>query len=83
MEVVDVIGLARAMILEPTLPNQWQANTNPEPKFPRFATAPEGGITAWYTMAMTAPPVSMEAAIENYAQRDAERTKIWINHFAK
>ena len=83
MEVVDVIGLARAMILEPTLPNQWQAKTNPEPKFPRFATAPEGGITAWYTMAMTAPPISMEAAIENYAQRDAERTKIWINHFAK
>ena len=42
----DVVGLARAMFLETSLPNLWMAHQMPEPAFPRFSHAPEGGITA-------------------------------------
>jgi 2,4-dienoyl-CoA reductase-like NADH-dependent reductase (Old Yellow Enzyme family) len=41
----DVVGLARALVLEPALPNHWVASQLPEPVFPRFTDAPEGGIT--------------------------------------
>jgi 2,4-dienoyl-CoA reductase-like NADH-dependent reductase (Old Yellow Enzyme family) len=51
---IDVVGLARALVLEPSLPNLWMADQTPEPVFPRFSDAPpEGGITAWYTMWLT------------------------------
>ena len=50
---VDIVGLARALVLEPSLPNLWKAGQKPEPDFPRFTDAPEGGITAWYTMRLT------------------------------
>ena len=86
---VDVIGLARALILEPSLPNFWMANKTPEPTFPRFSDAPEGGITAWYTMQLTeigADKVRDDAddlrqAIRDYEARDKARSGIWSHHF--
>lgn len=86
---VDVIGLARAMVLEPSLPNLWAAGQTPEPAFPRFTDAPEGGITAWYTMRLTHIGADKETdnvgdlakAIEDYEARDSIRTKIWSRHF--
>lgn len=88
---VDIIGLARAMIIEPSLPNLWQAEKLPEPEFPRFETAPEGGITAWYTLQMTALATgnpeyqgrNLEIALADYENRDRERTKKWLKHFGK
>ena len=50
---VDVVGLARALVLEPSLPDLWKENQRPEPVFPRFSETPEGGVTAWYTMRIT------------------------------
>jgi len=50
---IDMVGLARALVLEPCLPDLWKADRKPEPVFPRFAETPEGGITAWYTMRLT------------------------------
>ena len=47
---VDIVGLARAFVLEPSLPDLWKADRKAEPSFPRFSDAPEGGITVWYTM---------------------------------
>lgn len=86
---VDVIGLARALVLEPSLPSLWLSNQVTDPDFPRFTESPEGGITAWYTMrltdiaegATTAPARSLADAITTYEQRDQSRTEIWQQHF--
>lgn len=87
---VDVVGLARALVLEPSLPNLWELGQKPEPAFPRFADAPEGGITAWYTMRLTAIGEDKKTdgfeelgqAIKDYETRDQERTEIWLRYFA-
>lgn len=36
---VDMVGLARALVLEPSLPNFWKVKQKPEPDFPKFADA--------------------------------------------
>lgn len=87
---VNVVGLARALVLEPALPNLWMADQKPEPVFPRFSDAPEGGITAWYTMRLTeigadkeTPDISnSRQAIRDYEARDKTRTEVWLRHFA-
>lgn len=86
---VDVIGLARALVIEPELPNLWMANQMPQPAFPRFSDAPEGGVTAWYTMRLAAlgagqgrePVGDLGQAIRAYEDRDRKRTEIWSQHF--
>jgi len=87
--VIDVVGLARALVLEPALPDLWMADQMPDPAFPRFAEAPEGGITAWYTMRLTEIGDDRETsdggdirqAIDDYDKRDKIRTEIWRRHF--
>jgi 2,4-dienoyl-CoA reductase-like NADH-dependent reductase (Old Yellow Enzyme family) len=87
--VVDIVGLARALVLEPSLPNLWKVDQRPEPVFPRFSDAPEGGITAWYTIRLTDIGADKETAvfgdlgqaIRDYEARDKSRTKIWLEHF--
>lgn len=88
--VVDVVGLARALVLEPTLPNLWAAGQKPEPEFPRFAEAPEGGITAWYTMRLTEIGTDRQTAqfgdlgkaVRAYEARNRRLTDIWLGHFS-
>lgn len=88
---VDIIGLARALVLEPSLPSLWHAGEMPEPEFPRFNEAPEGGITAWYTMRLTGIAGETETtdigdlndALRKYEARDKIRTDIWLRHFSK
>lgn len=88
---IDIVGLARAIVLEPNLPNLWKKKQLPSPVFPRFANAPEGGVTAWYTMRITEIAAhkdlpefdGLEAAIKAYALRDRHRTEIWKRHFAE
>ena len=87
----DVVGLARALVVEPSLPNLWKENQRPDPDFPRFAEAPEGGVTAWYTMRLTEIGTGSEAAafgdiwqaMSDYEERDRARTEIWLQHFGK
>jgi len=87
---VDVVGLARALVLEPSLPDLWKADRKTEPIFPRFSETPEGGITAWYTMRLTEIAAGKEAqafgdlgqAITDYEGRDKDRTDVWLRHFA-
>jgi len=94
---VDVIGLARALVLAPSLGNLWQRDQTSDPVFPRFATNPPGGITAWYTMRMTEIGAKIGAeiggdsetpdfgdlgqAIKAYETRDKARAKVWRHHF--
>lgn len=87
--IVDVIGLARSLVLEPSLPNLWKAGQRSEPNFPRFSYAPEGGITAWYTMRLTDIATGkvtsefgdLEDAVKMCEARDKARTEIWRRHF--
>ena len=87
---VDIVGLARALVLEPILPDLWSGGLKPEPVFPRFSDAPEGGITAWYTMRLTEIGADKETpivgdlgqAIRDYEARDQTRTEVWSRHFA-
>lgn len=85
----DLIGLARALVLEPRLPTLWRGDMMPEPRFPRFANAPEGGVTAWYTMRLTqlgqdretADVGDLKTAIDAYDTRDRDRAAVWRAYF--
>ncbi len=86
---VDMVGLARPMILNPSLANDWLAETGGDPEFPRFETPPPGGITAWYTMLLTAVghdtesafALDLATAIRVYEERDEARCAQWRNKF--
>ena len=83
--VADVVGLARALVVEPELPSYWLSGQRGEPQFPRFKNPPEGGVTAWYTMQITRnakgeaalTPDELEEAIVAYESRDDARRRIW------
>ncbi|UWQ16967.1 oxidoreductase [Jannaschia sp. M317] len=86
---VDLVGLARALILDPDLPRKWADGEAGGPAFPRFASPPEGGVTAWYTMQITAlaqhRPIdtagTLPQAIADYADRDRARVVLWRDRF--
>ena len=81
----DIVGLARALVVDPELPSFWLAGQRGEVQFPRFKNPPEGGVTAWYTMQITQnakgePTLAsddLEDAIAAYEQRDDARRLIW------
>ena len=50
---VDMVGLARALVLDPALPNGWRSGMAGNAAFQKFKDPPESGITAWYTMRLT------------------------------
>lgn len=86
--VVDVVGLARSLVLDPALPKTWAA-AGPDPAFPRFAITPPGGVTAWFTMRLTEIGQDREGktetdaavALQDYEARDAARTDLWNEAF--
>lgn len=85
----DMVGLARALALVPDLPRRWKAGEDLAPVFPRFRDPPEGGVTAWYTMRLTAlaengtgpAPADLPDVIRAYKARDARRAGTWRRHF--
>ncbi|MEM1364175.1 MAG: NADH:flavin oxidoreductase/NADH oxidase family protein [Pseudomonadota bacterium] len=90
---VDMVGLARPMVLDPSLPDHWQSGQNTEPTFPRFADPQEGAVTAWYTMRLTQLAEDAESqekygstdansALATYNARDNEKTKLWQAWFS-
>lgn len=82
---VDLIGVARAMVLNPDLPASWLGPNPQDPTFPTFTSPPSGAITAWYTMRLTALADGTEESfdpalnevIDHYAERDAGRVASW------
>jgi 2,4-dienoyl-CoA reductase-like NADH-dependent reductase (Old Yellow Enzyme family) len=86
---VDMAGIARALVLEPQLAAAWLSEAGRDPVFPRFESAPPGGITAWYTMRLTALGEDREAsfdldlpsAVRLYEARDAQRCTPWQSKF--
>ena len=88
-EAIDVVGVARAMVLDPRLASTWLTEGGRDPDFPRFESAPPGGITAWYTMRLTAlaedredqPAMDVASAMRAYEERDALRCEKWRQKF--
>ncbi|MEM7068516.1 MAG: oxidoreductase [Pseudomonadota bacterium] len=87
---VDTVSLARAMVLEPNLANKWIAESGEDPVFPIFDAPPRGGVTAWYSMRLTALgndneeqfEMTPNEAIETYEARDAQRSELWNKRFS-
>lgn len=81
----DLIGLARALVVDPELPSFWLSGQREAPQFPRFKNPPEGGVTAWYTMQITQNAKGdtmlssddLEGVIKTYENRDETRRHIW------
>ena len=82
---VDLVGLARTMVLDPALPRSWATGSGADPAFPRFDHPPPGGVTAWFTMQFDAivhgggpsDEWTAAAALREYEARDAERVVRW------
>ena len=87
---VDMVSMARAMVLDPRLPEVWLTEDGGDPEFPVFDSPPRGGATAWYTMRMTALAEDREetftldprSALRVYEERDARRCIRWREKFA-
>lgn len=87
---VDIVGLARAMVLDPRLAEAWFTEQGGDPDFPKFESNPPGGITAWYTMRLTALgedredsfTLDLPSAIRIYEDRDAQRCLAWRERFS-
>ncbi|MBW4708555.1 oxidoreductase [Roseobacter sp. YSTF-M11] len=85
----DAIGLARAMVLNPSIADDWLRGSGGDPEFPEFEAPPRGGVTAWYSMRLTALAEDREtqfrpspaAALDAYDARDAERCDRWLKRF--
>jgi 2,4-dienoyl-CoA reductase-like NADH-dependent reductase (Old Yellow Enzyme family) len=86
---VDIVGIARGMVLDPRLAETWLTEEGGDPEFPKFDSAPPGGITAWYTMRLTALgedrenafTLDLPSAIRIYEERDALRCIKWRKKF--
>ena len=87
---VDAVGIARAMVLNPSLANTWLSEESGDPEFPVFAAPPRGGVTAWYSMRLTALGEDKESqfdmtpavAINAYEVRDEQRCVKWLGKYA-
>lgn len=81
----DAISIARAMVLNPSLANDWISEKGGDPEFPVFNAPPRGGVTAWHSMRLTALGEDSEerfnlspaSALKTYDMRDAERCERW------
>lgn len=89
---VDVVGLARLLVLDPDLPNRWAAGETTDVAFPRFTDPPEGGVTAWYTMRLTqlaegddgpTPTDDLAGIVTAYDERDSKRVPEWRERFTR
>ncbi|MEP2027085.1 MAG: oxidoreductase [Paracoccaceae bacterium] len=86
----DAISIARAMALDPALANKWTSKNGGNPVFPVFDAPPRGGVTAWYSLLLTALGEDNEhefqlnaaEALKIYDQRDAERCDKWGIRFS-
>lgn len=88
---VDMVSLGRAMALNSQLADAWLSEGGSDPDYPRFESTIPGGITAWYTMRLTALAEDREnefeldlpSAIREYEARDEERCIKWKKQFSR
>ena len=68
----------------------WLTDEGGDPEFPIFDSPPRSGVTAWYTMLITALGEDSEdsftldphSALRIFEQRDAERSVKWQEKFS-
>lgn len=85
----DLVGLARAFVIDPDFPNKWFNDSLNSIEFPKFSNPPEGGITAWYTMRLTdlskdissEENLDLESILKTYNARDESRAAVWNTQF--
>lgn len=85
----DLVGIARGMVLNPQLANEWLIGDQDNPQFPRFDSTVPGGVTAWHTMRITAIgedredqfTLDLPTALRIYEERDARRCIKWRERF--
>ncbi len=85
----DFVGLGRAFILEPELARDWTKGIETQADFPTFKSPPSGGVTAWYTMALSEiandrereVELDLSMAIQAYEGRDKRRVDRWRAKF--
>jgi len=89
-DAIDMVGQARALVLNPR-PAQTRLNEQGgDPDFARFGFAAAGGITAWYTMRLAElgedrekdSTLGLPPAIRTYEERDAQRCIKWHKKFS-
>lgn len=86
----DFVGVARALALNPELANNWLIGAGADPDFPVFKAPPEGGVTAWFTMLLSAIGndsdddfnLDLLSAIRLYDKRDNARCIKWQRKFS-
>ena len=87
---VDMVSVARAMVLNPQLAEAWLTGEGGDPEFPKFEKPPQGAVTAWYTMRLTALGEEREntfmldpqSALDIYNERDEQRCIKWREKFS-
>ncbi len=88
---VDIVSMARGMVLNPQLAKTWLSENGGDPAFPRFSAPPPGGVTAWYTMRLAALgednenafALDPQSALRVYEERDAQRCTHWQERFSQ
>lgn len=78
------------MTLNSHLANDWLGEEGTDPDFPRLKPPPPGGITARYTMRLTALAggreesfnLDLAAAVRIYKERDGQRCIRWRKRFS-
>lgn len=86
---VDMVGLARALALDPGLPEKWLSKSREDIVFPRFSATPPGGVTAWYTerlhqwgsLGAVDDKASLEEALAQVERRKEANAVLWRKHF--
>ena len=86
---VDMVGLARAMVLDPRLAEVWLHEGGGDPDFPVFESAPPSGITDWYIMRLAALGEDREdsfaldipTAMEKFEERTQLHATRWREKF--
>lgn len=81
----DMVGLARAMALDPQLGKTWLREEGGDPDFPIFESAPPSGITDWFIMRLAALGEDREdsfdldipTAMQKFEERTQEHAALW------
>ena len=86
---VDMVGLARAMVLNPRLAKVWLTEEGGDPEFPIFKSAPSSGITDWYVMRLLdlgenredVFKLDLPTAMQAYQERAEQHSVKWLEKF--
>jgi 2,4-dienoyl-CoA reductase-like NADH-dependent reductase (Old Yellow Enzyme family) len=87
---VDMVSIGRAWALNTRLAEVWLTEEGGDPDFPRFESAPPGGITDWYITRLLALAEDREdefkldlpSAMQLYRERADQHSALWREKFS-